>query len=81
MRAGSGDCPVGRLRNVSAPNPSALPAAHVHTAPHLTRLADVILHTEDCDYNPTGGAGGKAALELRYRGVPSSPLSRAAAAP
>lgn len=60
MRATSGDCPVGRLRNVSALNPSAPTDTHVHTAPHLTQLADVISHTEDCDYNPTReGRGGK----------------------
>lgn len=66
MRATSGDSPVGRRRNVSALNPSAPTDTHVHTTPHLTQLADVILHTEDCDYNPTGGArgGAKAAQEL-----------------
>lgn len=61
MRATSGDCPVGRLRNASALNPSAPTDTHVHTAPHLAQLADVISHTEDCDYNPTGGAGGEKA--------------------
>lgn len=63
MIATSGDCPVGRLRNVSGLNPSAPTDTHVHTIPHLTQLADVILHTEDCDYNRSGGAAGERPLK------------------